>query len=164
MRKAYEDNNVPDSYRVETPTGSCVGETFGIPCPTEDDICQIDPECSISIYQEPPATIKAGPVAGIVVAGFVVLLGLLYLWHRWTLLQQEKRAREFFCLRITENINLRGSMRTLTPEALAREFNDIDKGLRDGGDGFIQKEELCKCIVQCRNKICMFLSSILDCR
>lgn len=112
LEKAYNDANVPQPLRYAVPTGCLGGQGFVVePCPTEEDWCRIDPECSKSIYQEPNATIKAGPIAGIVVAFFVVLLVLLYLAHRWYVRQQAQRYRRIFAARVAETIHVRASVK-----------------------------------------------------
>jgi len=106
---------------------------------TEADWCKTDPNCSESPYQEPPASLKPGAIAGFVIAGVVLLVIVLYLIHLYLVQQQAKRYRTVFAKRIADTINVRGSMRSLSPEALAKEFETIDASVRDGK---ISKDEL----------------------
>jgi hypothetical protein len=51
-------------------------------CPTEEDWCRTDPECSESSYQEPDTSVNSGAIAGFTVAGIVLLIAaLLYSLH-----------------------------------------------------------------------------------
>jgi len=136
LQAKYEELVIPASERAQLPmTKSCVNE----PCPTQDEFCAFDPLCAAPRYVEPDATVKAGPVAGIVVAVFVVLLGVLYLLHRKAMIDQASSNKEAFARRIAETIKLEGTGREITPEALAEEFKKIDNGCVDGS---IDREEL----------------------
>lgn len=106
-------------------------------CPSEEDWCKLDPECSVSPYQEPPASVKGGAVAGITVACVAVVLLAMYAIFVYKLKQQEKRNKVMFCKAVAKNIRLSGD---LTPEALAKEFTRIDESKTP--DGKIDKEEL----------------------
>mmetsp|Transcript_52071 Transcript_52071/g.110661 ORF Transcript_52071/g.110661 Transcript_52071/m.110661 type:complete len:269 (+) Transcript_52071:26-832(+) len=134
----YNEFNITESTRSDIPmTKGCnqAGE-----CPTEADFCEIDPRCATTIkYQEPAASLKAGPIVGIVVAAFIVLIALLYYFHLKALQEQAARNQSMFARRIAETIKLEGPDRTLTPEALAEEFKKIDNG---NVDGAIDKKEL----------------------
>jgi hypothetical protein len=132
----YEDLAIPASERAQLPmTSSCTNE----PCPTQDEFCAVDPVCAAPRYVEPDATVKAGPIVGIVGAAFVVLIGFLYLLHRKAMIDQAARNKEAFARRIAETIKLEGPGREMTPEALAEEFKKIDNGCVDGN---IDREEL----------------------
>mmetsp|Transcript_26220 Transcript_26220/g.60923 ORF Transcript_26220/g.60923 Transcript_26220/m.60923 type:complete len:214 (-) Transcript_26220:297-938(-) len=60
--------------------------------------------------------------------------------HVYLIRQQASRNRAMFARRIAETIDMRASVRNLTPDALAREFRRIDEGV--SRDGKISKEEL----------------------
>lgn len=136
LQAKYEDLVIPASERAQLPmTKSCVNE----PCPTQNEFCAFDPMCAASRYVEPDATVKAGPIAGIVVAAFVVLIGVLYLLHRKAMIDQAARNKKAFARRIAETIKLEGPGGEMTPEALAEEFKKIDNGCVDGS---IDREEL----------------------
>lgn len=110
-------------------------------CPTEEDFCKVDPRCASTVkYQEPDASVEAGPIVGIVLACFVVLLAVLYYFHRKAMKDQATRNQAMFARRIAETIKLEGPDRTLTPEALAAEFKKIDGA--GNTDGTIDKKEL----------------------
>mmetsp|Transcript_28276 Transcript_28276/g.68088 ORF Transcript_28276/g.68088 Transcript_28276/m.68088 type:complete len:512 (-) Transcript_28276:133-1668(-) len=114
-------------------------------CPREEDFCKVDPRCASTVkYQEPDASVKAGPIVGIVVACFVaflaVLLAVLYHFHQKAMKDQASRIQAMFARRIAETIKLEGPDRTLTPEALAAEFKKIDGA--GNTDGTIDKKEL----------------------
>jgi hypothetical protein len=57
------------------------GECHSAGCPTEEDWCKTDPECSESPYHEPDASVKSGAIAGFTVAGIVLLIAALYSLH-----------------------------------------------------------------------------------
>lgn len=136
LGSAYNDLAIPASERAQVPmTKSCNYE----PCPSEEDFCVLDPACATAQYVEPDATMKAGPIVGIVAATFVVLIGVLYLFHRKAMEDQAARNQAVFARRIAETIKLEGPDRALTPEALAEEFKKIDNG---NVDGSIDKDEL----------------------
>jgi len=110
-------------------------------CPTEEDFCSVDPRCASTVeYLEPDASVEAGPIVGIVVACFVVLLAVLYYFHLKAMKDQAARNQAIFARRIAETIKLEGPDRTLTPEALAAEFKKIDGA--GNTDGTIDKKEL----------------------
>merc|ERR1740129_1401003 len=82
----YDEFNIMEEHRAEVPmTKLCHQDDndSANECPTEEDFCEIDPRCSSVVkYQEPDASVEAGPIVGIVVACFVVLLAVLYCLHR----------------------------------------------------------------------------------
>jgi hypothetical protein len=132
----YNELNIPDGDRIPVPF---IRECLGTICPTELDWCTQDPECSPSPYSEPDAQVKPGAVAGFIIAGIVILTAGLYLIHLYLAAQQAKRYRTIFAMRIADTIQVRKSMRSLTPEILAKEFKQIDSQTQDGQ---ITKEEL----------------------
>jgi len=135
INATYIANNVPEGQQIPPSEDPCA---LGL-CPTEEQWCQSDPNCSESPYQEPPASVKPGAIAGFVIAGVVLLVAVLYAIHLILQKQQERRFRTIFAKRIAETIKVRGSMRTLSPEALADEFRRIDQGVQDGK---LSREEL----------------------
>mmetsp|Transcript_13439 Transcript_13439/g.22877 ORF Transcript_13439/g.22877 Transcript_13439/m.22877 type:complete len:277 (-) Transcript_13439:361-1191(-) len=131
----YESNNIPVDQRITPVADICL---LGL-CLTKEQWCQYDPSCSVSPYQEPAAHVKGGVIAGFVVLGVILLVAGLYLVHRHLQAQQAKRYRSVFAGRIADTIQVRSSMRSLTADTLADEFNKIDSGVKDGK---ISKEEL----------------------
>jgi len=132
----YEVQGINASERIDPLVDVCsIGR-----CPTEEQWCQTDPNCSVSPYQEPPATVKGSVIAGFTVAGVVLLVIILYGVHLYLVYAQVNRYRARFARRIAETIDVRASVRNLTPDALAREFERIDEGVSK--DGKISKEEL----------------------
>jgi hypothetical protein len=115
------------------------GECFTGGCPTEEDWCKTDPECSESPYQEPDASVESGAIAGFTVAGIMLLIVALYALHTMRAKQQAKRYKTRFAKRMADVIDLRASMRQLAPEALALEFKKIDSETQNG---HISKEGL----------------------
>jgi hypothetical protein len=114
-------------------------------CPTEDDWCERDPECSKSPYQEPSGTVKAGPIAGFVIAGALLAFLGLYLWYRYKLKQQARRFKTKFAKHVVGTISVRASISQLPPEALTNEFKRIAHGTKEGGGkGYITREDLWK--------------------
>ena len=108
-------------------------------CPTEEQWCTIDPNCSESPYQEPPASLKPGVLAGFITGGVVFLCLIFLVVLKYLAVRQAHRYRAIFARRIAETINVRGSVRALSPEALADEFKRIDADVKDGK---LSKEEL----------------------
>jgi len=101
-------------------------------CPTEEDWCAFDPSCSESPYQEPSASLLAGPIVGIVVACFAVLLGGLYVLYKKKMAAQVERVKSIFARQIASNVS------SLDMDDLAKEFKRIDTS----GDGLLNREEL----------------------
>lgn len=138
VNKAYVNYSIPEGEQGTVPftnTMSC----FSGGCPTEEDFCDQDPDCSVSIYQEPDASVNGGAIAGFAILCIAVLLVLLYGVHRYLQAQQAKRYRTVFAKRIADTISVRKSMRSLSPEAMAAEFKKIDS---ETPDGRISKKEL----------------------
>jgi len=136
-----EANNIVPSIRPDAvPMGrSCLNKD----CPTEEDFCQLDPKCTVSKYLEPDATVKAGPIVGIVSAVFAVLLAVLYLVHRRAMEKQKERLKNMFAKHVVQSlkIGIGASGDFFSMEALQEEFKHIDVG-EEGGDGVISKAEL----------------------
>mmetsp|Transcript_17592 Transcript_17592/g.20035 ORF Transcript_17592/g.20035 Transcript_17592/m.20035 type:complete len:501 (+) Transcript_17592:38-1540(+) len=136
INETWDEYNVPEVDRVLSPVGSdCGGKT----CPTEEQWCTLDPKCSESPYQEPPAYVRAGVIVGFSVGGAAILLLISFFIYRSLLQKQKRRTRRVFAARIAETIELRQSTNMMvTPEALKAEFEKIDTS----SDGFISKSEL----------------------
>lgn len=140
LTNAYDEFKVVEASRATIPPQALCSGSHLAACPTEEDFCEIDPRCTATnAYEEPDATTKAGPIVGIVVAVFVVVIGVLYVLHLQALKKRDERNRAVFARRIAETIKLEGPSRKLTPEALAEEFKKIDNG---NVDGSIDKDEL----------------------
>jgi hypothetical protein len=78
-------------------------------------------------------------IAGFTVASIMLLVAALYALHVMRTKQRERRYKTKFARRIADTIDLRASMRQLTPEALAKEFKKIDSETPGGN---ISKEGL----------------------
>ena len=133
---SLQEANILESNRRAVPmTGNCLSEN----CPTEDDFCDGgDPACSDSPYQEPDGKVKPGVIAVFTVAGFLIVAAVFYMIQRINLNKQGKRYRTKFAQRIADTMTVRKSMRSLTPDLLAKEFEVIDQA----NDGRITKNEL----------------------
>ena len=117
-------------------TRSCFSEI----CPSEEDIwCKQDPNCSVSPFQEPSASLKPGATAGFVILGVFLLVLGLYGIHRFVNTRQAKRYKTIFAQRIAETVQVNKSMRALEPRDLAEEFKRIDSQTEDG---LITKDDL----------------------
>jgi hypothetical protein len=123
VQDVYVAYSVPEASRIPVPME---GECFTGGCPTEKDWCTLDPECSDSPFQEPDASVESGAIAGFTVASIVLLIAALYALHVMRTKHQERRYKTKFARRIADTIDLRASMRQLTPEAIGREFKKID--------------------------------------
>ena len=132
---AYNTLNAPADQQINPNDPICSVS----PCPTEEQWCAIDPNCSESPCQEPPASLKPGVLAGFITGGVVFLCLIFLAILKYLVVRQAQRYRTIFARRIAETINVRGSMRTLSPEALADEFKCIDADVKDGK---LSKEEL----------------------
>ncbi|CAJ1968215.1 unnamed protein product [Cylindrotheca closterium] len=132
LEQAYFENNVPPDQRPFK--GDCLSGY----CPDKSDWCEYDPECAVSPYQEPEASILIGPIAGIGLAVFVVIFSALFYFHRSQMKQKEAVLRAKFAGRIAEGIRVNGNAGSLSPDELASEFHKIDQ---DKG-GALEKEEL----------------------
>ena len=115
-------------------------ECLGSSCPTEEDWCKADPNCSDSPYQEPPGKRKAGVVAGFVITAAAIVLGVVIGMYSLRLKRQRERIRLNFATRIAETISSPDI--SMNPDALKEEFERIDSGKKDGRDGYISKDEL----------------------
>lgn len=124
---------------------SCITEAFG-GCPTEDDYCGpkgVDPSCTTSPFQNPPASMKPGPIAGFTILTIAVVAIIGFFLHRRSAKSQKKRLRKQFAQQIAKRVDLRGSVSQLNPTDLLGEFKRIDKSIVGGtSDGFISREEL----------------------
>jgi hypothetical protein len=141
LAAGFEANKItasttPDAIPMER---SCLNKE----CPTEEDFCQLDPKCSASKYIEPEATVKAGPIVGIVSAVFAVLVAALYFAHLRAMRLQKERLKNLFAKHVVQSlkIGMGASGDFFTMEALQEEFKQIDVG-EEGGDGMISKAEL----------------------
>lgn len=133
---SYDTYNTNVSERVSPDEYICSKEGF---CPSEEQWCQSDPNCDPSPYEEPSASVKPGAIAGFVILGIAVLVLALYALHRYSAAKQAERYRTIFAKRIAETIQVRGSVRSMNPAALAAEFERIDSDVKDGK---LSKEEL----------------------
>ena len=140
LKAAWDTNNVQEDSVSRGGAVPMQRECLGSVCATEKDWCRLDPNCSKSPYQEPPAKIKAGVVAGFIVAAAVVLLGIVIGLYNLRLKRQRERMRLHFATRIAETIKSPDLI--MDPDALKEEFNLIDSGKEGGGDGYISKDEL----------------------
>ncbi|CAJ1931231.1 unnamed protein product [Cylindrotheca closterium] len=136
LESAYLEYNVPSDQRPFE--DGCLSGY----CPDEGDWCEYDPECAVSPYSEPEASVLAGPVVGVVLAVTVLIFLALFTLHRRQMNQKEAIVRTMFASRIAEGIKLHGgndgSSSCLSPDELLAEFHKIDQ---DKG-GSIDKEEL----------------------
>lgn len=134
LQDAWEEANVQPFARggggqlpMQTECLAGEGETS---CVTEEQWCELDPACSESPYQEPGATMLAGPIAGVVLALCAGLIAALYLLHRKILGDQKKKIRQVFAKQIAGGVTIQ-SGKSLTMEDISLQFKNIDKS-RDG--------------------------------
>ena len=124
--EAYDTFNVADVDRIN-PTSNNFECLVPGSCPTEDVWSNVgrDPNLSESPYQEPPATLKAGPIIGFCVLFFALILFAIYLLVRHRTKQQEHRFKGHFVRTICKKISIRQSVGAISPDALAKEFSEI---------------------------------------
>jgi len=126
MNQDYVDYNVFNASQVPIPMEASCNNVDQ--CLTEEQWCESgDPSCSESPYQEPDGKVKPGVIAGFTIAGFVVLLAILYLVHAYIIKKRDERNRVKFATRVAQTMSIRKSARSLTPDMLEKEFNKIDK-------------------------------------
>ena len=136
IEEEYSLANVLKEDQIDVEAiGGCLS---GDECPTEVDWCTIDPNCSTSPYQEPDASLKAGPIVGFVLLGVVIIVALIVGFFYYKIRTLRKQARHDFARRVAESVTLTPGSRQLSPEALAEEFKKIDRD----HNGTISKDEL----------------------
>jgi hypothetical protein len=136
VNAAYKESGLSSKQRKPIPmVGNCLEKV----CPTEEDWCSQDPECSTSPYQEPSASLKGGALSGFIISGIILLLFLFFLVHRWLSNRQIKRYKTIFAKRIAETITVNKSFRSMEPADLAEEFKKVDLQTEDG---LITKDDL----------------------
>ncbi|EJK61780.1 hypothetical protein THAOC_17670 [Thalassiosira oceanica] len=139
LLEAYEEYNIPSEERItfDEEAGACV---FPDQCVTEEDYCTVgmDPECSVSPYQEPAASLTAGGVVLIALCCAALVLGVAFLVFRKLSEDQKYRYKTNFVRGIAMNITIAPTAGMVDAEQLKKEFDFMDK---DGG-GTICKKEL----------------------
>ncbi|GFH44682.1 hypothetical protein CTEN210_01156 [Chaetoceros tenuissimus] len=98
---------------------------------------------SESPYQEPSASFLAGPIVGIVVACFAVLLCGLYVLYKKKIADQVERVKSIFACQIASNVS------SLDMDDLAKEFKRID---RSGMDWLAERNFMSSFLI---NLLCM---------
>ena len=99
-------------------------------------------ECGYVLYPTGPPEEKllsAGAIAGIVVAGVVLILAAFIGWHCYKLKRQERRYKKRFVQQVARNIDIGRRPGCIPPEKLAEEIQHIG-----GGKDVISKEDLSK--------------------
>lgn len=142
IEKAYKSSTVTASDRVEGGKIPMQGACLLEPCPVETEWCTSDPSCSTSPYQEPEGALQAGAIAGIVIASSVLIIGALYMIHRYFLKQQRKRYRAEFAKQVADTIEMTESYYALDAFKLLEEFQRIDDALPADCAGKISKEAM----------------------
>jgi len=143
LKKAFDDHNVEASRVPGWVTdkevlllSKCIGNT----CPDEDYLCSAgkDPNCSVSPYTEPSASLNGTGLAVIIVCVLSLVCAVFYFINRHIVNKQKERYRIRFAEQIVEELGHNGSIEQLSCDDLAKEFRRID----ESGDGMISKEEL----------------------
>ena len=147
VQQAFDTYNItaddtPAWVKNGDPVPSCIAEAFG-GCPTEEDYCGpngVDPSCTTSPYQNPPLSMKPGPIFGFTILAIVIVAIVGFILHKRSVTSQKKRLRKQFALQVAKRVDLRGSVSQLNPTDLLDEFKRIDQV--GTSDGFISREEL----------------------
>eukprot|EP00571_Detonula_confervacea_P011588 CAMPEP_0172307012 /NCGR_PEP_ID=MMETSP1058-20130122/7953_1 /TAXON_ID=83371 /ORGANISM="Detonula confervacea, Strain CCMP 353" /LENGTH=472 /DNA_ID=CAMNT_0013019071 /DNA_START=72 /DNA_END=1490 /DNA_ORIENTATION=+ len=140
VEEAMAEYNIVASKRASIPLPMTT-ECFSVSeCPTEEEFCTTgkDPSCSVSPYQEPPASLNGGGIALIVILSIAAVISACYIIYTRVAAAQKNRYKEHFIRGIARNITIASSAGMLSPDQLQKEFDHIDK---DGG-GTISKKEL----------------------
>jgi len=133
--RLWDENKIDPDTRPALPlTAPCLSSV----CPTEENWCKFDPNCSVSPYQEPEGKLKNGFLAGLICICALVIFLAAYAYHRKLISDEAKRVRLLVATRIAEKLNINFSSKSLTKEALAQQFQSIDSS----GDGVLQKDEI----------------------
>lgn len=145
LEDQWERANITDSTRsaISMPIQQCIIEDGR--CPDTQKWCDAGDAselCPSTPYSE-ETTVDAGVIAGFSVMAGVIVIAAMAFFYKISLQKQRKRIKTDFALRVVETIEIRpsGDM-ILTADALKKEFDAMDSGTTDGGDGFISKEEL----------------------
>jgi len=97
-----------------------------------------DPNCSESPYQEPEGVFLAEFIAGITVAGAVLLIAVLYIIHLRIVKNQKEKIRQTLIKGIAAGANVGFTQAGFSMDNLVGEFKKIDTS----GDGYVQESEL----------------------
>jgi len=134
----WESYNVQEKNRGALPMGECLGTS----CPTEEEWCVTDPNCSKSPYQEPEGVARAEVIAGFTVAGavilIVILIAVLYKLHLRAVKNQKEEIRQTLMKGIAGGAHVGFTQAGLSMDDLVGEFMKIDTS----NDGFVQKSEM----------------------
>jgi len=88
IQEKYVEFSVPEAAQVVFPMEkACLTRA----CPTEKDWCEFDPECTVSPYREPSASVKGWAITCFTVVGILLLVAFLYVLHVWQVKQQVQR-------------------------------------------------------------------------
>lgn len=134
IMQLWDENKIDPDKRGLPMTGPCLSSV----CPTEENWCKFDPNCSVSPYQEPEGKLKNSFLAGLICICALVVFLAAYAYHRKLISDEAKRVRLLVATRIARYLNINFSSIDLTKEALAQQFQSIDKS----GDGVLQKDEI----------------------
>lgn len=138
--------NTMATYGTVPTTGQCAKNDEG--CPTLDMWCDsgdASPLCGPTPYIE-ETTLNAGVVAGITVAVAVVVIAVvMYVMqslHKKQMAAEKERLKNEFARRIVGTFSVGSGGEAITMEKITEEFQRIDSGSSEGGDGRISKAEM----------------------
>lgn len=147
LEKTWEDYNILPEQRASSgalpmSTDCLAGNTKDGKCPSEEDWCTVDPNCSVSPYQEPEADLDGGAIGGIIAACAVVIFALGFGYHKWKmakrLQEQEERMKLAFIKSVAKTIPTLTDAKSLSMEDMKKQFESMDVD----GDGTVSKDEL----------------------
>mmetsp|Transcript_19106 Transcript_19106/g.29001 ORF Transcript_19106/g.29001 Transcript_19106/m.29001 type:complete len:466 (+) Transcript_19106:114-1511(+) len=143
--------NTMATYGTVPTTGQCAKDDVG--CPTLETWCDngdASPLCGPTPYIE-ETTVNAGVVAGITVAVAVVVIAvvayLMHSFHKKRMADERERLKNEFARRIIRTFSVTNGEEAITMEKITEEFQRIDSGTPEGGDGRISKAEMKKFIM-----------------
>jgi len=146
LKQAYVDANVAEipDWVASGSLPSCLAAPWGS-CPDESNWCSSgnDPNCSTSIYQEPPTSLNAGGLALVIISTMLIVGAVVSAINYYVTKRRIDRYKFSFASQMAQRIDHRASISQLSPTELEEEFNRISNG-KNTSSGQIDKDDLWK--------------------
>lgn len=137
MYNVPSEDTAPAPMQTSCLTGDWAGGV-GVKCPTEEDFCEIDPNCSESPYKPEEPTLSAVQVSLLVAGLFTGLFIMFYIFYRLQRTKRERQMKLRILYVLAQNITIAPTAGKLNAEDLLKEFQHIDKNK----DGKMSKDEM----------------------